>query len=148
MLANCATSTVLTATGSYKRLLDATYTKDGSFTIQFVHVQGDSFAPPSRFRVIVPYYNTGIPEAVDRDHRVAIADFVTRLAADYIRSKALDQNANGHGWSGPKGGAFGINAPGQEVCPCSNGLYASVHSKSVALIQHHPDPRPNKLHHQ
>ena len=51
--------------------------------------------------------------------KTALCDFVTRVAADFIRAKHLDRNigdANG-GWSGPKGGSFNINAPGQEVLP-------------------------------
>ena len=41
---------------------------------------------------------------------------MTRAAAEFIRSKRLDQDVSGGGgWSAPKGGAFNINSPGQEV---------------------------------
>ena len=45
----------------------------------------------------------------------AVKDFLTRSAADLIRAKGMDANLPGSGWSGPKGGAFNINAPGQEI---------------------------------
>jgi len=51
--------------------------------------------------------------------KIALCDFLTRQIAAHIREKHLDQaigNSSG-GWSGPKGGAFNINAPGQEVLP-------------------------------
>ena len=78
-----------------------------AFTLSVDHVQGDPYAPPSRVRAIMPWQETGLPDVyIESDvRRVALCDFVTRVAADLIRSKHLDRNigdANG-GWSGPKG---------------------------------------------
>ncbi|TKA47163.1 hypothetical protein B0A54_02641 [Friedmanniomyces endolithicus] len=40
-----------------------------------------------------------------------------------IRAKHLDQNVSGGGgWSGPKGGAFNINSPGQEILPRTSAV--------------------------
>ena len=50
---------------------------------------------------------TGLPDAyLESDIRkIALCDFVTRVAADVIRSKHLDRNVSnpGGGWSGAKG---------------------------------------------
>jgi len=68
-----------------------------------------------------PWPCTGFPdEYLTNDVRkIALCDFITRGVADYIRTKHLDQaiGNGGGGWSGPKGGSFNINAPGQEVLP-------------------------------
>ena len=74
----------------------------------------------------MPWRETGLPdEYLQSDvQRIALCDFVTRVAADFIRYKHFDQNigdANG-GWSGPKGGAFNINACGQEVLPRTSAM--------------------------
>lgn len=55
----------------------------------------------------MPWTETGMPGGfLDSDiRRIALCDFVTRVAASIIRSKHLHRNigdANG-GWSGPKG---------------------------------------------
>lgn len=43
-------------------------------------------------------------------------DYLTRTAAQFIRMKHMNESlSEGGGWSGPKGGSFNINAPGQEV---------------------------------
>ena len=60
----------------------------------------------------------GFPEdAIDtHSKRVAVGDFLTRIAAGVIREKHMDESiSGGSGWSGPKGGSFNINAPGQEI---------------------------------
>lgn len=74
----------------------------------------------------MPWRETGLPdEYLNSDIRkIALCDFVTRVAADMIRAKHLDRNigdSNG-GWSGPKGGAFNINSPGQEVLPRTSAM--------------------------
>jgi predicted ABC-class ATPase len=74
----------------------------------------------------MPLSQTGFPSEYlqSQTGRVALCDFVTRTAASIIRDKHLDKNAgnsNG-GWSSPKGGAFNINAPGQEVLPRTSAI--------------------------
>ncbi|KAK4574247.1 hypothetical protein LTR86_002008 [Recurvomyces mirabilis] len=69
---------------------------------------------------------TGLPdEYLQSDiRRIALCDFITRVCAPLIRARHLDQNVSGgkSGWSGPKGGAFNINAPGQEILPRTSAL--------------------------
>ncbi|KAH0170196.1 hypothetical protein KCU67_g2740, partial [Aureobasidium melanogenum] len=58
---------------------------------------------------------TGFPdEYVASDIRqIALADYLSRTAAAFIRTKHMDQSvgSGNSGWSGPKGGAFTINTP-------------------------------------
>ena len=68
---------------------------------------------------------TGLPKEYLASERskVALCDFVTRVAANIIRRKHLNQNIDSNkGWSGPKGGAFNINSPGQEVLPRTSAM--------------------------
>ena len=74
----------------------------------------------------MPLGQTGFPrEYLDSPvRRIALCDYVTRAAASIIRAKHLDENvgsSNG-GWSAPKGGAFNINAAGQEVLPRTSAI--------------------------
>ncbi|KAF2724055.1 hypothetical protein K431DRAFT_218646 [Polychaeton citri CBS 116435] len=112
---------------AYKRLL-GTYTH-GIFKLSVDHVQGDAYAPPSRVRTIMQWSRTGLPARyLTTDIRkIAVCDYVTRVAADVIRQKHMDRNVQGGGggWSGPKGGAFSINAPGQEVLPRTSAIIGS-----------------------
>ena len=102
--------------GAYKRLLHKVYRYSEHFKVQFVYIQGDPYAPPSRLRVIKKLSGTGLTDVAERPRRIATADYITRLAAEYLRAKGLNKGAApSSGWSGPKGGAFNINAPGQEV---------------------------------
>lgn len=79
----------------------------------------------------MPWPQTGFPnDFLQSDiRRIALCDFVTRICASVIRSKHMDQGPNagggGGGWSGPKGGAFNINAPGQEVLPRTSAMISS-----------------------
>lgn len=74
----------------------------------------------------MPLSQTGFPSEYLKSEirRVALCDFVTRTTASIIRAKHLDKNVGGGngGWSSPKGGAFNINAPGQEVLPRTSAI--------------------------
>lgn len=74
----------------------------------------------------MPLGQTGFPsQYFEREiRRIALCDFVTRVTASTIRDKHLDKNVGGGngGWSSPKGGAFNINAPGQEVLPRTSAI--------------------------
>ncbi|KAI5364210.1 Putative ABC transporter, ATPase [Septoria linicola] len=112
--------------GAYKRLYGK-YTHVGPrFTLSFDHIQGDSYAAPSRVRSIVPWLETGLPsEYLESDiRRIALCDFVSRVAGSIIQSRHLNENVgNGSGgWSGPKGGAFSICIGGQEILPRTSAL--------------------------
>ncbi|KAI9725396.1 MAG: hypothetical protein M1828_003246 [Chrysothrix sp. TS-e1954] len=105
--------------GAYKRLQGRNYRHPSSWTLVFDHIQADPFASPSRVRVRMGLDTASCSqEGSDSENRkTALGDFFTRVAAAFIRQKHMDRAVQGHGWSGPKGGAFNINAPGQEVLP-------------------------------
>lgn len=113
-------------TGAYKRMIGKYEHDKPAFTLSVDHVQADPYAAPSSVRSIMPWTETGFPqEFISSDiSKIALCDFVTRLAADFIRSKHLDQNLGNYngGWSGPKGGAFNIDSPGQEVLPRTSAM--------------------------
>lgn len=80
----------------------------------------------------MPWSETKFPDEYAQKHirRTALCDFVTRVAGSLIQAKHLDRNvgnANG-GWSGPKGGAFSINMPGQEILPRTSALVSENES--------------------
>ena len=122
--------------GAYKRLLGK-YQHESSpaFVLSVDHVQGDAFAAPSRVRAIMPWKQTGLPDEylLSDVRRTALCDFVTRVCASIIRSKHLDRNnaSERGGWSGPKGGAFNVNSPGQEVLPRTSAMIDS--NKTIEL---------------
>ena len=74
----------------------------------------------------MPLTQTGFPPEYFQSEirKVGLCDFVTRTAASIIRDNHLNKNVgNGNGgWSSPKGGAFNINAPGQEVLPRTSAI--------------------------
>lgn len=72
----------------------------------------------------MPWQQTGFPQEYlqTQVRRIALGDYVTRIATAFIRSQHLDQGSSGSGWSGPKGGAFNINAAGQEVLPRTSAV--------------------------
>ena len=102
----------MTFVGAYKRLLGTYKHAQPKFALSIDHVQGDAYAAPSRVRAIMPWQETGLPdEYLESDVRkIALCDFVTRVAADFIRSKHLDRNigSSDGGWSGPKGTLSGF----------------------------------------
>lgn len=54
----------------------------------------------------MPWVETGLPnQYLESDIRkIALCDFTTRVAANFIRAKHMDRNVSaGGGWSGPKG---------------------------------------------
>ncbi|KAI9761824.1 MAG: hypothetical protein M4579_000763 [Chaenotheca gracillima] len=69
--------------------------------------------------------------------RVALADYVSRVAAQCIRERHMNETLSteggGGGWSGPKGGTFNINVPGQEVLPRTSTVINISPSKSGEL---------------
>lgn len=115
--------------GAYKRLLGRYDHAGPNFTLSVDHVQSDAYAPPSRVRAVMPLAETGLPrEYLDSSNRrIALCDYVTRAAASIIRKKHLDENVGSPsgGWSAPKGGAFNINAAGQEVLPRTSAVISS-----------------------
>ncbi|RPB10955.1 hypothetical protein P167DRAFT_606885 [Morchella conica CCBAS932] len=107
--------------GSYRNL-EGSYncthaTENIDYQLFIDKVQSDSFAPPSRFRVKVSTNDAGIPGDTfnTRTRKIAFCDYITRQVQQVITSHGLDVSESGRGWSGPKGGDFGINYPSQQV---------------------------------
>ncbi|KAG9524541.1 hypothetical protein KCV07_g1818, partial [Aureobasidium melanogenum] len=124
--------------GSYKRLQNARFRHSSpDFTLSINHVQADAYASPSRISVSMGWKTTGFPdEYVASDIRqIALADYLSRTAAAFIRTKHMDQSvgSGNSGWSGPKGGAFTINTPAQEVLPRTSALIVSGENKSLEM---------------
>ncbi|KAI5270783.1 hypothetical protein E4T47_05845 [Aureobasidium subglaciale] len=113
--------------GSYKRLQNARFRHTSpDFTLAINHVQADAYASPSKISVRMDWKTTGFPDeyATSDIRQIALADCLSRAAAAFIRSKHMDQSVGSgkSGWSGPKGGAFNINSPAQEVLPRTSAL--------------------------
>lgn len=81
------------------------------------HVQGDSYAPPSRCHVLIEHSQANVPSELvsSRTRRVALADYFTRCFWKAAHAKGTDKSSSGKGWSGPKGGNMSIDKPGQHV---------------------------------
>ena len=115
------------AYGTYNDLRGHSWSS-GDFEWNWVHIQGDPYAPPSRMRISVALKDLGIPEEwVTREvQRVALADFLLRRLA---LSCATQARSLGTG----NGGLLATVEPGPEIlkrnsCRIENG---KVH----ALIQ-------------
>ncbi|MEA3226790.1 MAG: ABC-ATPase domain-containing protein, partial [Planctomycetota bacterium] len=80
------------------------------FTLVIDHVQGDPFAIPSRFRVIVSDTAAGYPRHTysNRSRAVALSNYLT---GEFAREARRVSTPRGSG----KSGLITINAPGQEL---------------------------------
>ncbi|MGK7312066.1 MAG: ABC-ATPase domain-containing protein [Candidatus Longimicrobiales bacterium M2_2A_002] len=80
------------------------------FDLHIDHVQGDPYATPSRFRVVVPPEEAGLPDWALRtpDRRRATADFLNR------RLDGTFERASGGPGSG-KSGQLRVLRPGQQI---------------------------------
>ncbi|KXS17387.1 hypothetical protein M427DRAFT_153888 [Gonapodya prolifera JEL478] len=83
------------------------------------HIQSDAYAPPSRFRAVLPSSIAGFPAShyAARPLRLALSDYLLRVLYDYVSSRQLDRRADssGGGWHGAKGGDFRVDRPGIQV---------------------------------
>ncbi|KAF2487434.1 hypothetical protein BDY17DRAFT_306819 [Neohortaea acidophila] len=121
--------------GAYHQLRGQYHHVEPTFTLSVDRVQGDPYAPPSQVRCIMPWQETGLPNdyLASDIRKVAACDLITRVAADVIRERHMNRGiGDGNvGWSGPKGGAFNINSPGQEVLPRTSAMIAG--SETIEL---------------
>ncbi|MCK5685722.1 ABC-ATPase domain-containing protein [bacterium] len=94
---------------SYKELKD-TY-DFGNFTLIIDHVQGDTFALPSRIRIRMPQKIACFPSYTyrTRSREIAVRDYITRLF--HLASKKYTAGCRGSG----KGGLITIEKPVQEI---------------------------------
>ncbi|KAI9840187.1 MAG: hypothetical protein M1837_001859 [Sclerophora amabilis] len=69
----------------------------------------------------MPLAESGFPEDFVRTkvRSRALGDYVSRIAAESIRIRHMDEKVSGlgggGGWSGSKGGTFNLDSPGQEI---------------------------------
>ena len=82
----------------------------GDFTLYIDHVQGDPFAPPSRFRVRVPANKAGFPPDMYKTgpRRLGLAAYLARRLGEELKARG---RARGTG----KSGLFYVDCGGQEV---------------------------------
>ncbi len=83
------------------------------------HVQGDPFASPSKIRVVLPQEMARYPPElfVSRIRRVAVTDYILRVAFWFLRNGKWDEAVanEGGGYHGAKGGDLRVLPPSQHV---------------------------------
>mmetsp|Transcript_15308 Transcript_15308/g.20272 ORF Transcript_15308/g.20272 Transcript_15308/m.20272 type:complete len:591 (+) Transcript_15308:20-1792(+) len=80
-------------------------------------IQGDAYAPASRFRVALGAQRTGLPvmALASREARVAAADWLCRRFVQTARRAGDDLRTETGGWGGQKGGEITMTWPSQFV---------------------------------
>ncbi len=91
--------------GLYKSLCGRTW-NFGDFDLEFVHVQGDPFAPASRLKFKAPLERLGIPAEWGNFplKRLALADFLLRKLCAEIEARAEEESF-----------PVKVNVPGEEI---------------------------------
>lgn len=88
-----------------------------NFTLHIDHVQADPYAPPSKFRVVLPHSNHGFPAELYKSsiRSVALADYLHRHMYEICSARGLDVKVASSGWAGDKGGDISIDVPASQV---------------------------------
>ncbi|KAI5798036.1 hypothetical protein DFH27DRAFT_561689 [Peziza echinospora] len=107
------------------------------FRLSVEHIQADAFAPPSRFRALIPIKSAGFSEETynPRIRKIALCDYITRNAHSIITRHGWENTSSGSGWSGPKGGDFTINAPSQQVLERTSCLISKDAKTSEKMLE-------------
>ncbi|KAF0700276.1 Aste57867_9184 [Aphanomyces stellatus] len=94
------------------------------FMLHVDSIQGDAYASPSRFHVVLhPSAAKLPPEMVSTtDRRVSAADFLARRFVQAARQCGADVRVGGQGWHGVKGGDLSMAVPSQHVLERTNVL--------------------------
>ncbi|MFQ5588392.1 MAG: ABC-ATPase domain-containing protein [Nitrospiria bacterium] len=81
-----------------------------AYTLCIDYVQGDPFATPSRFRIIVPQETAQFPKTLTQNkiRRIALADYLTRRFHYHAKQKSKNRGIG-------KSGLIEIDRPRQEV---------------------------------
>ncbi|HSQ41159.1 MAG TPA: ABC-ATPase domain-containing protein, partial [Fibrobacteraceae bacterium] len=99
----------------------------GDFRWEWVHIQGDPYAPPSRLRVSVPLETLGVPlKDMSELRRLAMADFFLRRLAFHCPAYSMET-------TGKKGGLLAVVEPGPEILARNSCRIES--ERLVALLQ-------------
>lgn len=87
------------------------------FTLVVDYVQGDAYASPSKFRVLIPHSVARIPSQLwnTRAREVATRDFLARTFADAVAKAGGDIQQSSHSWHGAKGGEMTVDRPSQQI---------------------------------
>ncbi|GJD06093.1 Uncharacterized protein Gasu2_05280 [Galdieria sulphuraria] len=96
-----------------------------SFFLAVENIQSDPFAPPSRFRVLIPRNIAGFPEQTynSKPREVALRDFITRKFWASCHGLHLDKAAPNRGWGGSKGANLNIDKPKQHILERSSCVF-------------------------
>lgn len=108
--------------GLYKSLCGRTW-NFGDFDLEFVHVQGDPFAPASRLKFKAPLERLGIPAEWGNFpvKRLALADFLLRKLCAEIEARSEEESF-----------PVKINVPGEEIL-VRNALWVGGPSENGGL---------------
>lgn len=96
--------------GLYKSLVGKIW-NFGDFDLEFIHVQGDPFAPASRLKFKAPIEILGIPAEWGNfpTKRLALADFLLRKIANEVNSRSEAAKENGEKF------LLNVQTPGEEI---------------------------------
>ena len=90
---------------------------DAGFTLFVERAQGDSFAAPTRCRLVINASHAKFPPELysNKIRSVAVADYLQRALYTSCKSLGADAAMSGQGWSGPKGGDVQVLEPCQHI---------------------------------
>ena len=113
--------------GLYRSLADKAW-DFGDFTLEFLHVQGDPFAPASRILVTAPLQTLGYGGEWSStfERKLAISDYLLRKLSDNVKERFPDKNA-----------AIEVEAPGPEML-VRNALWVDNGTLRASLAVHLP----------
>lgn len=113
--------------GLYRSLADKAW-DFGDFTLEFLHVQGDPFAPASRILVTAPLQTLGYGGEWSStfERKLAISDYLLRKLSENVKERFPDKNA-----------AIEVETPGPEML-VRNALWVEGGTLRASLAVHLP----------
>ncbi|KAH9156471.1 hypothetical protein AeRB84_001635 [Aphanomyces euteiches] len=109
--------------GAYNELRGQGFRHDKpGFLLTADSIQGDAYAPPSRFRVVLDASSAKLPPTIlsTKSRRVSVADFFARRFVNATQACEADVRQGGGGWRGLKGGDLSMECPSQHVLERTN----------------------------
>ncbi|ETV97053.1 hypothetical protein, variant 1 [Aphanomyces invadans] len=115
--------------GSYNLLRGQTYRHEEhpTFTLAADSIQGDAYAAPSRFHVVLDAVSARYPTDMlsTKGRRIGVGDFLARRFVQATRARGADARLGGRGWHGAKGGDLAMDSPSQYVLDRTNVIVAA-----------------------
>ncbi|RHY36253.1 hypothetical protein DYB38_011933 [Aphanomyces astaci] len=112
--------------GAYNSLRGQEYrhAEHPAFILAADSIQGDAFAAPSRFHVVLDASSARYPTDMlsTKSRRISVADFLARQFVRATRARGADARVGGQGWHGAKGGDLSMDCPSQYVLERTNVL--------------------------